>query len=81
MTGLNRSYSGSALGSRVVVYHSSHYAERKYRSNAAEKVLTSLSTSYATRLAHQNALIVRGFGLMIGIELPKVCGDSGCDRS
>lgn len=66
-------YSGTPLGSRVVYTVIDTIQKENLVANAAEKgayIVQQLSE----KLAEQNVM-VRGFGLMIGIELPKACGE------
>ncbi|WP_313483232.1 aspartate aminotransferase family protein [Acinetobacter variabilis] len=65
-------YSGTALGSRVVYTIIDIMQKENIVANAAEKgayIVEQLRNQLAD---HQ--VTVRGFGLMIGIELPKDCG-------
>lgn len=66
-------YSGTALGSRVVYTILNIMQKENIVANAAEKG-AYIVDQLRNKLADQN-VIVRGFGLMIGIELPKECGD------
>jgi len=66
-------YSGTALGSRVVYTILDIMRKENIVANAAEKG-AYIVDQLLNKLADQN-VIVRGFGLMIGIELPKECGD------
>ena len=66
-------YSGSALASRVVYSIIDIMQRENLVENAAEKG-AYIVDQLRTQLAEQN-VIVRGFGLMIGIELPKACGE------
>ena len=66
-------YSGTALGSRVVNTILDIMQKENIVANAAEKG-AYIVDQLRNKLADQN-VIVRGFGLMIGIELPKECGD------
>ncbi len=66
-------YSGTALGSRVVYTILDIMQKENIVANAATKG-AYIVEQLRTQLADQNAT-VRGFGLMIGIELPKACGD------
>ena len=66
-------YSGAALGSRVVYTILDIMQKENIVANAAEKG-AYIVDQLRNKLADQN-VIVRGFGLMIGIELPKECGD------
>ena len=66
-------YSGTALGSRVVYTILDIMQKENIVANAAEKG-AYIVDQLRNKLADQN-VIVRGFGLMIGIELPKECGD------
>jgi len=67
------SYSGTALGSRVVYTILDIMQKENIVANAAEKG-AYIVDQLRSKLADQN-VIVRGFGLMIGIELPKECGE------
>lgn len=66
-------YSGSALGSRVVYTIIDLMQKENIVANAAE-IGQYLVEQLRTQLAEQN-VIVRGFGMMIGIELPKACAE------
>lgn len=66
-------YSGTALGSRVVYTIIDLLQKENVVANAAE-IGNYLVTELRTQLADQN-VIVRGFGMMIGIELPKACAE------
>jgi acetylornithine/N-succinyldiaminopimelate aminotransferase len=66
-------YSGTALGSRVVYTVIDIIQRENLVQNAAEQG-SYIVEQLRTQLADQN-VTVRGFGLMIGIELPKACGD------
>ena len=66
-------YSGSALGSRVVYTIIDIMQKENIVQNAAEQG-AYIVEQLRKQLADQN-VIVRGFGLMIGVELPKACGD------
>lgn len=66
-------YSGTALGSRVVYTVIDIMQKENIVANAAEKG-AYIVDQLRNKLADQN-VIVRGFGLMIGIELPKACGE------
>ncbi|WP_122898419.1 aspartate aminotransferase family protein [Acinetobacter sp. B51(2017)] len=66
-------YSGTALGSRVVYTVIDTIQKENLVANAAEKGAYIVS-QLREKLADQN-VTVRGFGLMIGIELPKACGE------
>lgn len=66
-------YSGSALGSRVVYTIIDLMQKENTVANAAE-IGQYLVEQFRTQLAEQN-VIVRGFGMMIGIELPKACAE------
>lgn len=75
LTGGNHgsTYSGTALGSRVVYTIIDIMQKENIVANAAEKgayIVEQLRNQLAD---HQ--VTVRGFGLMIGIELPKDCGE------
>lgn len=64
-------YSGTALGSRVVYTILDIMQKENIVANAAEKG-AYIVDQLRNKLADQN-VSVRGFGLMIGIELPKEC--------
>jgi len=66
-------YSGSALGSRVVYTIIDIMQKENIVQNAAEQG-AYIVEQLRKQLADQN-VVVRGFGLMIGVELPKACGD------
>ena len=66
-------YSGTALGSRVVYTIIDLMQKENIVANAAE-IGQYLVDSLRTQLQEQN-VVVRGFGMMIGIELPKACGE------
>ena len=66
-------YSGSPLGSRVV-YTVIDTIQKENLVDNASQMGAYIVEQFRTQLADQN-VIVRGFGLMIGIELPKACGD------
>ncbi|OOW08410.1 aspartate aminotransferase family protein [Acinetobacter sp. MF4642] len=66
-------YSGSALGSRVVYTIIDIMQKENIVQNVAEQG-AYIVEQLRNQLADQN-VIVRGFGLMIGVELPKACGD------
>ena len=66
-------YSGSPLGSRVV-YTVIDTIQKENLVDNASQMGAYIVKQFRTQLADQN-VIVRGFGLMIGIELPKACGD------
>ena len=66
-------YSGTALGSRVVYTITNLMQKDNIDANAAE-IGQYLVDSLRTHLQEQN-VVVRGFGMMIGIELPKACGE------
>ena len=66
-------YCGSALGSRVVYTIIDIMQKENIVQNAAEQG-AYIVEQLRNQLADQN-VIVRGFGLMIGVELPKACGD------
>ncbi len=66
-------YSGSALGSRVVYSIIDIMQRENLVQNAAEKG-AYIVEQLRTQLAEQQ-VTVRGFGLMIGIELPKACAE------
>src|SRR5690606_12213783 len=66
-------YSGTALGSRVVYTVIDTIQKEKLVENAAN-MGAYLVEQFTAQLAEQN-VTVRGFGLMVGIELPKACGE------
>lgn len=66
-------YSGTALGSRVV-YTVIDTLQKEHLVENAAKMGSYIVEQLTQQLADQN-LSVRGFGLMIGIELPKACGE------
>jgi acetylornithine/N-succinyldiaminopimelate aminotransferase len=66
-------YSGTALGSRVVYTVIDTIQQDNLVENAA-KMGAYIVEQFKQQLADQN-VTVRGFGLMIGIELPKACGE------
>ncbi len=66
-------YSGTALGSRVVYTVIDTIQKEKLVENAAN-MGTYLVDQFTAKLADQN-ITVRGFGLMVGLELPKACGE------
>jgi len=66
-------YSGTALGSRVVYTVIDTIQKENLVENAAT-MGAYIVDQFKQQLADQN-VIVRGFGLMIGIELPKACGE------
>ena len=66
-------YSGSALGSRVVYTVIDLIQKENLVENAAH-MGAYIVEQLKQQLADQN-VIVRGFGLMIGIELPKACAE------
>ena len=66
-------YSGTALGSRIVYTIIDLMQKENVVANAAE-IGTYLVDQFREQLAGQN-VIVRGFGMMIGIELPKACAE------
>lgn len=66
-------YSGSALGSRVVYTIIDLMQKENIVANAAE-IGQYLVEQLRAQLVEQN-VIVRGFGMMIGIELPKACAE------
>ena len=66
-------YRGTALGSRVVYTIIDLMQKENIVANAAE-IGQYLVDSLRTQLQEQN-VVVRGFGMMIGIELPKACGE------
>ena len=66
-------YSGTALGSRIVYT----IIDTMQKENIVENAATMgayIVEQFKQQLTDQN-VIVRGFGLMIGIELPKTCGE------
>ena len=66
-------YSGSALGSRVVYTVIDTIQQENLVANAAEKGAYIVEQLRQKLAAHH--VTVRGFGLMIGIELPKACAE------
>ena len=66
-------YSGTALGSRVVYTVIDTLQKENLVENAA-KMGSYIVEQLTQQLADQN-VSVRGFGLMIGIELSKACGE------
>ncbi len=66
-------YSGTALGSRVVYTVIDTIQKENLVENAAN-MGAYLVEQFTEQLADQN-VTVRGFGLMVGIELPKACGE------
>lgn len=66
-------YSGTALGSRVVYTVIDIIQKENLVENAA-KMGSYIVEQLRSQLADQN-VTVRGFGLMIGIELPKACAE------
>ncbi|MCY1160300.1 Acetylornithine aminotransferase [compost metagenome] len=66
-------YSGTALGSRVVYTVIDLIQKEKLVENAA-KMGAYIVDQLKQQLVDQN-VTVRGFGLMIGIELPKACAE------
>lgn len=66
-------YSGTTLGSRIVYTVIDLIEKENAVANAAE-VGQYLVDQLRTQLAAHN-VSVRGFGMMIGIELPKACGE------
>lgn len=66
-------YSGTALGSRVVYTVIDTLQKENLVANAAQQGAYIVNQLRA-QLADQN-VSVRGFGLMIGIELPKACAE------
>ncbi len=66
-------YSGTPLGSRVVYTVIDLIQKENIVANAAE-IGTYLVDELRSQLADQN-VVVRGFGMMIGIELPKPCAE------
>ena len=66
-------YSGTTLGSRIVYTVIDLIVKENIVENAA-KIGNYLVEQLRTQLAEQK-VIVRGFGMMIGIELPKNCAE------
>jgi acetylornithine aminotransferase len=66
-------YSGTALGSRIVYTILDIIQKENIVANAAEKG-AYIVEQIRSQLGDQH-ITVRGFGLMIGIELPKACGE------
>lgn len=66
-------YSGTALGSRVV-YTVIDIIQKENLVDNAAKMGSYIVEQLRNQLADQN-VSVRGFGLMIGIELPKACAE------
>ena len=66
-------YSGTALGSRIVYTILDIMQKENIVANAAEKG-AYIVEQLRSQLGDQN-VTVRGFGLMIGIELPKACAE------
>ncbi|MGX5699343.1 acetylornithine/succinylornithine family transaminase [Acinetobacter kookii] len=66
-------YSGTALGSRVV-YTVIDTLQKEHLVENAAKMGSYIVEQLTQQLTDQN-VSVRGFGLMIGIELPKACGE------
>lgn len=66
-------YGGTALGSRVVYTVIEIMQNENVVENAAH-IGQYLVEQFRARLATQN-VVVRGFGMMIGIELPKDCAE------
>lgn len=66
-------YSGTLLGSRVVYTVIETIQNESLVENAAEK--GAYIVQQLTEKLQDQQVTVRGFGLMIGIELPKACGD------
>ena len=66
-------YSGTHLGSRIVYTVIDLIQKENIVANAAE-IGSYLVEQFRTQLADQN-VTVRGFGMMIGIELPKACAE------
>ena len=66
-------YSGTTLGSRIV-YTVIDLIEKENIVENAAKIGNYLVEQLRTQLAEQK-VIVRGFGMMIGIELPKNCAE------
>lgn len=66
-------YSGTALGSRIVYTILDIMQKENIVANAAEKGAYIVEQIHS-QLGDQH-ITVRGFGLMIGIELPKACGE------
>ncbi|OTG64397.1 aspartate aminotransferase family protein [Acinetobacter sp. ANC 4470] len=66
-------YSGTALGSRVV-YTVIDLIQKEHLVENAAKMGAYIVDQLKQQLVDQN-VTVRGFGLMIGIELPKTCAE------
>ncbi|NWK74058.1 acetylornithine/succinylornithine family transaminase [Acinetobacter cumulans] len=66
-------YSGTLLGSRVVYTVIETIQKENLVANAAEK--GAYIVQQLTEKLQDQQVTVRGFGLMIGIELPKACAD------
>jgi len=66
-------YSGTALGSRIVYTILDIMQKENIVANAAEKGAYIVEQIRSQLGDHH--ITVRGFGLMIGIELPKACGE------
>ncbi|WOE32652.1 MULTISPECIES: aspartate aminotransferase family protein [unclassified Acinetobacter] len=66
-------YSGTALGSRIV-YTVIDTLQKENLVEHAAQIGTYLVEQFKCKLADHH-VIVRGFGLMIGIELPKPCAE------
>lgn len=66
-------YSGTPLGSRVV-YTVIDTIEKENLVEHAAQMGRYLVEQFKQKLADQN-VTVRGFGLMLGIELPRACGE------
>ncbi|MGE8558860.1 MAG: aspartate aminotransferase family protein [Acinetobacter sp.] len=66
-------YSGTALGSRVVYTVIDTLQKENLVANAAN--MGSYIVDQLTQQLADQHITVRGFGLMIGIELPKDCGE------
>lgn len=66
-------YSGTTLGSRIV-YTVIDLIEKENIVENAAQIGRYLVDQLRAQLADKN-VIVRGFGMMIGIELPKACGE------
>jgi acetylornithine/N-succinyldiaminopimelate aminotransferase len=66
-------YSGTLLGSRVVYTVIETIQNENLVANAAEK--GAYIVQQLTEKLQDQQVTVRGFGLMIGIELPKACGE------
>ncbi len=66
-------YGGTVLGSRVV-YTVIDTLQQEHAIENAAKVGAYLADQFKNRLSQYNVQ-VRGFGMMIGIELPKACSE------